>query len=69
MEYRINQLNFDEISKPMKTSKSNELKTEKKSVTPVQQTIISKTKLIQKLSREVNKRATERMLKDLILGK
>ena len=53
----------------MKTSKSNDIKVEKKSVTPVQQTLISKTKLIQKLSKEVNKRATVRMLKDLILGK
>jgi len=69
IKYKINQLNFDEISKRMKTSKSNNLKTEKKSVTPVQQTLISKTKLIHKLSKEVNKLATERMLKDLILGK
>ena len=53
----------------MKTSKSNELKTEKKSVIPVKEVRISKSKLIQKLSHEVNKRATERMLKDLILGK
>lgn len=69
IEYRINQLNFEEISKRMKTSESNNIKSEKKSATPVQQTLISKTKLIQKLSKEVNKRATERMLKDLILGK
>jgi len=53
----------------METSKSDDIKPKKKSVTLVQQTLISKTKLIQELSKEVNKRATERMLKDLILGK
>ena len=69
IEYRINQLNFDEITKRMKTSKTNDINTEKKSIIPVKEVRISKSKLIQKLSHEVNKRATERMLKDLILGK
>jgi ribosomal protein S3AE len=53
----------------MKTSKTNDINTEKKSIIPVKEVRISKSKLIQKLSHEVNKRATERMLKDLILGK
>lgn len=53
----------------MKTSKNNDINTEKKSIIPVKGVRILKSKLIQKLSKEVNKRATERMLKDLISGK
>jgi len=37
--------------------------------TPTVEKSISKAKLIKLLSKEVNRKATERMFKDLILGK